>query len=294
MVASEDFGEKIIDFLYIDQKKTEMLADQILGDSAAETRSTKRTTTGKRSLAIKAGLDALGGNVSGESSQSITEALTHNTYWRNAKALIEILRASEAPTLDPGSLCHLTGNLMMLDLTFVRNLNIETDDLDPVFHLLKVLNLLEPMKLTLNGNKVRNLSADQTNALLKSMATIAIKLAQRWPSRVVGIFETHRGAFWFTMSETSIQQEYKDSLLRYRGVYVPGIWNMVAIIDAKPSESLEKTFADGRKIAAELLPESRRLQSLTNGLYGIGGLFLGMENHMSTAMPVILYRQLKF
>ena len=294
VLAVEDFGARIIDFLYVDQKKTEMLADQILGDRAAETRSTKKTLSGKRSIAIKTGMRSLGGEVSGENSHSVTEALTHNTYWRNAKDLIETLRASDHPSLEPGSLCHLTGSLMMLDLTFIRNLNITSDDLEPIFKVLRILNVFEPFKLTPKGQKVRSLSADQTNEMLQATANILIKLAQRWPARVVGVFETSQGVFWFTMSETGILQEYRDSLLRYRGVEVPGIWSMVSIIDSKPSVSLGKTFADGREVASELLSESKTLQSLATNLCEIGGIFLGMQGHMYTAMPVILYRQLDF
>jgi hypothetical protein len=293
-IASDDFRQTIIDFLYVDDNKIRVLADQILGEAASDSKSLTTTIAGKRSVGIHAGMETLGGKASFETAHSITEMLAQNTYWKNAKALIEIVRASENAAPTTGSLCHLSGSLMICDLTFFRDLSIDTEDFDPVFKLLDTLGLFKTIEITSTTGKTKTLSTHEVRNIAQSLLSILVQIAKRWPSRVIGVFESDRKLFWFTMDQKSILQEHRDSLLRYRGLVAPGIWHMVSIVDSIPTTTLGTKYVQGQHIADQFLSGNDGLQSVLTEVYKTGGLVFGMRPDMYSAIPVVLYRQLNF
>lgn len=290
-VVAEDFSSLILDFLYLEENKTRSLADQILGESYSEGATSGNATSSKKAASLSAGYKALGlkGEGGFDTTTTVSELVTKNYYWKNAKGLIEAVRASDADKREPGSLVHLVGDLQLIDLNFVKELNFQASNVEDVLNVLHALRI-EPLKLIKSIPGVKENNEKALKKALLSFVSLLSLFAKHWPSRVVGTFTSAGETYWFTLKEGAIQQEYRDSILRYRGSEVPGTWSLVGIVDSGPKDDLVAERYDGmqKEIAVS------EVAAPLNETYRLIGTVFGIKPHMCTIMPVIIYRRLIF
>lgn len=308
------------DYFFIDDKRLESFSAQLneLGVKSTVVRS--RVSGYKGSIdgsaefgAVLSALLKAGTKMSGEKSAGTTDSETYDPYWKEIGNFIDESAnwyADEHP-LDVSQLRHVIGKVMLMDVTIVKDVLA-----DPIWNSMEAEDVKEALKAfrpqienlikndmfdgvipLVNGKKI-----DFADIFLRTIWKVVVSGIRKLPFSMVGVLiEEGTGRwFYFTVSKEYLLHGYADLTLKH-GAQIPGLWSVLGVIDAVPSEetyvnidiknrhpSLVKVDKDGKD--EDFAPS---LISGMEGFYNFVRQFAGRPQTFYAISPLVIYRNLE-
>lgn len=242
MAPDQRMDDSVYDFMYVDARRIAQFSSQFnqYGHLTGLTRTVSETRTGGGGVNVGAAkFDKSAQAQEGQTKQFDPQWLNPLTFLDDAGKRGMIVRDLAVAGID--QLVLISGRLSIFDISIVKSIW----GIDQLVEKAMAGTLGQEENESLNRNQRRaKRSAPQPN--VTDQAKMAKALLPNLPHLVQGSIYNVDRSFWFSLRNEFLITSPSDLMLKH-GVSVPGNWNAVGILDARPSiagspESTEQTL----------------------------------------------------
>lgn len=293
----------VYDFLYNDARRVASFLSQFEGGHLQQLTKSDRITKGsKRGWSARIGgdvplLGGLSGEVGLEPGESGSEASerVYDPYWSNASALLNHLSEHDLVGRDIGKaaigrIVLVSGGLNIIDLGMLREAwklpSVRQAAMAGAANNVDNSGESRQVRRSRDNHKGGHIAKPQ----MPSEAELLLEFLTILPHSLNALITSSHGNAWCNLKEEYLVGSGSDLVLKH-GLVVPGAWNMLGVLDAKPDVEAFTNFLGLGDDHPALLLFNNLIGNLSNKLVPTFRLLLGRPSSSYGVTPLLIFRQ---
>ncbi|MBT8420593.1 MAG: hypothetical protein KJO08_06990 [Gammaproteobacteria bacterium] len=287
----------VFDFLYHDTDRINSFLSQfsdagylqnlIRRESTSDGKSHSTSCHGNVNLAVAKGGGDTRDGTHNEGRESFEKS--YNPLWSNSLVLLDYLAERELIERDLEHACIgqfvlLSGFLEIMDVSIAKKF-LESKTLKEVF-----------LRTPIPGAKKTEKNRKTGRVSEHDVRNIALELLPQFPYTIQANMKGKYNC-WSVLKGESMATTSEHLILKY-GTSDVGVWNILGILDTKPSEPGEKTFEEKLAEINDKVQEAEEKQDARTGFRQLANLFsvtakelLGRSDQQYGITPLMIFRQ---
>lgn len=272
----EKVFSRLLDFLYADHERVASFLAQIEGRGSLKESATAGTQQSKEGKKAGLKLGIAEGNLGSEREWGKEVRLTYDPLWANSRKLIDYFeKEQDLSEFTLGQLRVITGNLIAYDFSAISS-------------MMNAESMVDFIARGVSGNDDdHSRKKPQSLAEKKKEAVVIRELMRGLPLGIGFILVSETSHFWFSVKREYLSLYDLDIPFKFP-THVSGIWSVLGVIDALPSDHVEGLQRVIQKNIDGLMP------SMALNMMQITGAIVGMFGRPLPAYglsPLVVYRE---